>query len=91
MEQTTPEELKIMPRGMAPRSVKKGKNMIAVASGKGGVGKTWFSITLAHSLSILKQKTLLFDGDLGLANVDIQLGLMAKYDIGSVVSVPGRK
>ena len=86
MEQNKPEELKIMPRGTTPRSTKKGKNLIAVASGKGGVGKTWFSITLAHSLSILKQKTLLFDGDLGLANVDIQLGLMAKYDIGSVVS-----
>ena len=39
--------------------------MIAVASGKGGVGKTWFSITLAHALSGLRQKTLLFDGDLG--------------------------
>ena len=86
MEQNKPEELKIMPRGAAPRSIKKGKNLIAVASGKGGVGKTWFSITLAQSLSILKQKTLHFDGDLGLANVDIQLGLMAKYDIGSVVS-----
>jgi len=86
MEQNASEELKIMPRGHTPRSLRKGQNMIAVASGKGGVGKTWFSITLAHSLSILKQKTLLFDGDLGLANIDIQLGLLAKNDIGSVVS-----
>ena len=83
-------ELKLAPQ--APRSsggsrlLRKGKNMIAVASGKGGVGKTWFSITLAHALSGLKQKTLLFDGDLGLANIDIQLGLMAKYDLGSVIS-----
>ena len=60
--------------------------MIAVASGKGGVGKTWFSITLAHALSALKQKTLLFDGDLGMANVDIQLGLMVANDLGSVVT-----
>ena len=80
------DELKIMPRGAAPRSVRRGKNMIAVASGKGGVGKTWFSITLAHALSGYKQKTLLFDGDLGLANVDIQLGLMVKDDLGSVIA-----
>lgn len=86
MENSSSETLQIMPRGVSPRSAKKGKNMIAVASGKGGVGKTWFSITLAHALSGFKQKTLLFDGDLGLANIDIQLGLMAKYDLGSVIS-----
>lgn len=60
--------------------------VIAVASGKGGVGKTWFSITLAHALSRLNQRTLLFDGDLGLANVDIQLGLMPEKDLGNVLS-----
>ena len=49
--ENTQEELKIMPRGTTPRSLQKGRNLIAVASGKGGVGKTWFSITLAHALS----------------------------------------
>lgn len=62
------------------------KNMIAVASGKGGVGKTWFSITLAHALAQRGLKTLLFDGDLGLANIDIQLGLMPSFDLGSVIA-----
>lgn len=62
------------------------RKMIAVASGKGGVGKTWFSITLSQALSEKKKKTLLFDGDLGLANVDIQLGLTPRYDLGSVVA-----
>ena len=64
----------------------KGHNMIAVASGKGGVGKTWFSISLAHALAKRGEKVLLFDGDLGLANVDIQLGLVAQYDLGSVIT-----
>ncbi|MBF0354608.1 MAG: MinD/ParA family protein [Alphaproteobacteria bacterium] len=64
----------------------KGRNMTAVASGKGGVGKTWFSITLSHALARKNQHTLLFDGDLGLANVDIQLGLMPKQDLGGVIA-----
>jgi flagellar biosynthesis protein FlhG len=62
------------------------RNIISIASGKGGVGKTWFSITLAHALSRRGQKVLLFDGDLGLANLDIQLGLMPKHDLGGVIS-----
>ncbi|MDP6351778.1 MAG: MinD/ParA family protein [Alphaproteobacteria bacterium] len=62
------------------------KNVIAVASGKGGVGKTWLSISLSHALALQRQKVLLFDGDLGLANVDIQLGLMPKNDIASVLA-----
>jgi flagellar biosynthesis protein FlhG len=73
---------------LAPRPVQrpKAKNIVAVASGKGGVGKTWFSITLTHALARAGQNALLFDGDLGLANVDIQLGLMPKYDLGAVVT-----
>ncbi len=60
--------------------------MIAVASGKGGVGKTWFAITLAQALARRGRRTLLFDGDLGLANVDIQLGLMPAHDLSGVLS-----
>ena len=73
---------------LAPRKVLRPqvRNMIAVASGKGGVGKTWFSITLAHALAQSGLKTLLFDGDLGLANIDIQLGLMPTHDLGSVIA-----
>jgi len=59
--------------------------LIAVASGKGGVGKTWFSISLSHALSRAGKKVLLFDGDLGLANIDVQLGLMAKRDLNDVI------
>ena len=68
----------------APRA--KGANVIAIASGKGGVGKTWFAITLAHALARAGQRALLFDGDLGLANLDIQLGLTPKHDLGAVIA-----
>lgn len=70
------------PTGTAP---KRAQRLIAVASGKGGVGKTWFSIGLCHALSKEGKKVLLFDGDLGLANVDVQLGLMAKHDLNDVI------
>jgi len=62
------------------------RNIIAIASGKGGVGKTWFSITLAHAMAKAGKKTLLFDGDLGLANVDVQLGVTPERDLASVIA-----
>lgn len=64
---------------------RQGSNIIAVASGKGGVGKTFFSISLAHAFANMGKKVLLFDGDLGLANVDVQLGLMPKRDLNDVI------
>ncbi len=66
-------------------SFKRGPNLIAVASGKGGVGKTLFSVTMAHALTNQGKRVLLFDGDLGLANVDVQLGLMPKRDLNDVI------
>ena len=48
---------------------------IAIASGKGGVGKTSLSVNLALALCLLKQKVILFDGDMGLGNVTFMLGM----------------
>src|SRR3954463_7792625 len=64
----------------------RGPNIIAVASGKGGVGKTWFSITLANLFARAGRRVLLFDGDIGLANVDVQLGLTPQRDLSSVLT-----
>ncbi len=63
-----------------------GPRFIAIASGKGGVGKTWLAITLSHALVRAGLRVLLFDGDLGLANIDMQLGLTPEIDLGAVIS-----
>lgn len=75
-----------MPSPAALTAAAAAPRIVAVASGKGGVGKTWFAITLAHALARAGRRVLLVDGDLGLANVDIQLGLMPARDIGAVVA-----
>ncbi len=59
--------------------------VIAVASGKGGVGKTNISINLAASLAKRGQSVMLLDADLGLANVDVLLGLRAKRTLADVL------
>ncbi len=59
--------------------------VIAVASGKGGVGKTNVSVNLGVSLSKLGHRVLLMDADMGLANVDIMLGLQTKYNLAHVL------
>lgn len=60
--------------------------LLAVASGKGGVGKTMIAIGLARALSRRGERVLLVDADLGMANVDVQLGVNPKGDIGAVVA-----
>jgi flagellar biosynthesis protein FlhG len=57
---------------MSPRHT---KGLTVLASGKGGVGKTFLAVTLAQALARRGRRVLLVDADLGLANVDVQLGL----------------
>lgn len=59
-------------------------NIIAVASGKGGVGKTWLSITLTHLFARAGRRVCLLDGDVGLANIDVQLGISPTHDLSDV-------
>ncbi len=69
-----------------PENLIAAKNIVTIASGKGGVGKTWLSVSLCHAMAHRGQRVLLFDGDLGLANVDIQLGLNVRRDLAQVVT-----
>ncbi|MFV9614442.1 MAG: MinD/ParA family protein [Gammaproteobacteria bacterium] len=69
-------------RIVEPKALK----IIAVSSGKGGVGKTNVSVNLAISMAKQGKEVLLLDADLGMANVDVLLGLNTEYDLSHVVS-----
>lgn len=72
--------------GLAQLSAPSAVNVIAVTSGKGGVGKTNIAVNLAVSMARQGREVVLFDADLSLANVDIALGLKPRYDIRHVMS-----
>ncbi len=59
--------------------------VLAVTGGKGGVGKTNLSVNLSLALAEMGQRVVLMDADLGLANVDVLLGLSARYALSDVL------
>jgi flagellar biosynthesis protein FlhG len=65
-----------------PRPVK----VIAIASGKGGVGKTNITVNLGVALATQGKQVLLLDADLGLANIDVMLGLHPQYNLQHVLN-----
>jgi flagellar biosynthesis protein FlhG len=72
--------VKPAPAASSPFSRRRAR-VITVSSGKGGVGKTNISINLALALRQLGKEVLLFDADLGLANVDVLLGMSPRYNL----------
>src|SRR6201996_1369892 len=59
--------------------------VIAVTGGKGGVGKTTVSANLAVAIAAQGRDVMLVDADLGLANVDVVLGLHTRFNLGHVI------
>lgn len=60
--------------------------VISVTSGKGGVGKTNVAVNLAVALAADGRNVMLFDADLGLANIDVLLGLQPRFNLSHVLS-----
>ncbi len=59
--------------------------VVAVTGGKGGVGKTNVSVNLSVALAELRRRVVLMDADLGLANVDVLLGLKVTHTVADVL------
>jgi len=72
--------------GMPPGSARPPVQTIAITGGKGGIGKTTIAINLAAALAQRGRRTLLLDGDLGLANADVLLGISPPYTLAHVIS-----
>jgi flagellar biosynthesis protein FlhG len=68
-------------RMVRPRPVR----VIAVTSGKGGAGKTNVSVNLGVSLASMGKEVMLMDADLGLANIDVLLGLYPQFNLSHVI------
>ena len=72
------QRLKAMTSTTPPR-------VVSIVSGKGGVGKTFISTSMALLSAHQGKRVLLIDGDLSLANVDIVMGVRTKYHLGDVI------
>lgn len=60
--------------------------VIAITSGKGGVGKTNIAVNLAICLAASNKKVVLFDADLGLGNIDVVMNINNRYNLMQVIS-----
>jgi flagellar biosynthesis protein FlhG len=73
-------------RGEKPQPKRKANaRVIAITSGKGGVGKTSIVANLGYAFTKMGKKVLILDADLGLGNLDVLLGLAPRYNLSHVI------
>lgn len=72
--------------GPRPGAAVRRARVLAVTSGKGGVGKTNISVNLSYALISLGKEVMVLDADLGLANVDVLLGTVPRLHLGHAIS-----
>jgi len=82
MSDVTTDQASGLRQMVKPRPIR----VIAVTGGKGGVGKTNVSINLAVAMADMGKRVMILDADLGLANIDIALGLHPEYDLSHVLN-----
>jgi flagellar biosynthesis protein FlhG len=72
--------------GLRRMNVQRNTKVIAITGGKGGVGKTLTAVNLGAAFARLGRSTMLLDADLGLANVDVLLGMKARVNLEHVIN-----
>ena len=70
---------------MANKTARKSARVFTITSGKGGVGKTNVTVNLAVALGELGYRVIILDADFGLANIDVLLGIVPKYNLLDVI------
>lgn len=78
------EQLRNVVKSKQARSVSKAR-VITITSGKGGVGKSNIAVNLAVQLRKLGKKVIIFDADMGLANVEVMFGAIPKYNLSDMI------